>query len=147
MSLFSSCKWKIVDFFSKRVNLGLSNVHNEEEKVMNKLLSLGVFIIGTMIFSESHAQWGHQWPSGRIPVRIVTVTGHASGGSSYGDRSAACNRAYDRAENEVAKQCSYHRGYLLNVVSMGCDCRGPSRDLVCRANARGECEVEIRGRR
>lgn len=80
-------------------------------------------------------------------TRVITVVGRDSGGTSHGDRNAACNRAYSRAEYDAANSCASYRGYLISTRAAGCDCRrkpGSRDDYNCTATVYGDCEIRER---
>jgi hypothetical protein len=79
------------------------------------------------------------------PVRrVITVTNEGSGGTTGGDRGAACERANERALTGLAEVCGNQRGLLLNSSGGTCDCRkhpGSRDDYSCKVTAVGSCEI------
>jgi len=79
------------------------------------------------------------------PVRrVITVTNEGSGGTTGGDRGAACERANERAIAGLPAVCGNQRGLLLNSSGGSCDCRkhpGSKDDYSCKVVAIGSCEV------
>ncbi len=99
-----------------------------------KTLILAISVIASLMGSAAHA----------YPPRIVTVTGRGSGGTTNGDRSAACWRAEDRALYAVASSCSNMRGNLVSSYAQQCNCHkkpGSKDDYNCDVNAVGRCEI------
>lgn len=80
-------------------------------------------------------------------AREIRITGNGSGGTSHGDRDAACGRAYERAENDAYDQCDNRNGDPLSMTQGSCNCRrkpGTRDDYVCDATVRLTCEVACR---
>ncbi|NCN28001.1 hypothetical protein GW915_10535 [bacterium] len=91
-------------------------------------------ILASVLFSGA-AFAGHD--------RVITVVGNGVGGTTHGDKRAAC----DRAEDDAASECSSRRGYLEYVRERSCNCQkkpGSRDDYTCRASVYGDCY--IRGR-
>lgn len=80
-------------------------------------------------------------------AREVTIIGNGSGGTTHGDREAACGRAYERAENDALNQCERRDGYAVDLRQGSCGCRrkpGSRDDYNCDASVRLSCEVACR---
>ncbi len=80
-------------------------------------------------------------------ARTVRLTGVGAGGTTHGDRDAACGRAYERAQFDAEDQCYRKDGDVLDSVEEGCSCRkkpGSRDDYNCEARVRLSCEVQCR---
>lgn len=98
---------------------------------MKKLMVLSVLGISLM------AQASH----------VIRVQGYGKGGSTVGDRRAACGRAYERADDDAYFNCRHRNGYVQYVQENHCGCRvksGTRDDLVCEATVTAGCEVRYR---
>jgi len=74
--------------------------------------------------------------------RVISLTAPGKGGSTEGDRQAACQRASDRAFADVVGQCSRYRGNVQSTRYGSCNCRGPNRDLVCETHVVVSCVIQ-----
>ncbi len=72
---------------------------------------------------------------------VVTVQGHGAGGSTHGDKAAACQRANDRSIQDAYNSCSQQNGQVVNYSTSGCSCSGPSSNLKCVVNTTASCQV------
>ena len=109
---------------------------------MNKILS---FLLLTFVFGGVlHAADFHRGS------RVYSISGYGKGGTTRGDKRAACDRAYMRAEWDAEDTCHYdYDGWVLETRELGCSCRkkkGSKDDYNCEARVRTECEVERRHR-
>lgn len=80
-------------------------------------------------------------------ANIVRIIGNGSGGTTHGDREAACDRAYERAEDDAVNQCFRRDGDALDLSQGACHCRrkpGSRDDYACDATVRLNCEVACR---
>jgi hypothetical protein len=80
-------------------------------------------------------------------AKIVRITGEGSGGTTHGDREAACDRAYDRATDDAENQCFNRDGDVLGSERNSCSCRkkpGSRDDYNCEATVRLNCDVACR---
>lgn len=77
-------------------------------------------------------------------ARIVRVVGHGSGGTTNGDRDAACGRAYDRAERDAERSCDRRDGDILDYQDGDCRCHkkpGSRDDYNCDATVSASCSI------
>jgi hypothetical protein len=106
---------------------------------MNTKLTL-CFALSMVTLSASARPNPPQPP--RAP-RVVTLRAEGVGGSTEGNRRAACDRAVSRAPlGQIMRQCTQSmRGNILQSGYEACHCSGPSRDLKCRVNAYVDCAI------
>jgi hypothetical protein len=78
-------------------------------------------------------------------ARVIRVTGYGKGGTTEGDKRAACNRAYDRAEYDAESSCYRRYGNIIRMWENGCSCRrkqgGTNREYVCEAKIAADCDT------
>ncbi len=77
-------------------------------------------------------------------ARELSIMGKGSGGTTHGDREAACGRAYERAENDALDQCDLREAYATDIRQGSCGCRrkpGSRDEYSCDATVRLSCEV------
>jgi len=85
--------------------------------------------------------------------RIITVTGIGKGGTTTGDKDAARERAFSRAERDAVRNCERKDGYVLGFYydfydDSSCKKKSGTRDdYNCEAWVQADCEVERGGRR
>ena len=73
---------------------------------------------------------------------IITLTSQGSGGTTVGDKPAACERAQERAQFNLVEQCSQSHGNLLQFHFSSCRCRHISgQKYDCDMDAYGDCEI------
>lgn len=77
-------------------------------------------------------------------ARIVRIVGNGKGGTTNGDRDAACGRAYERAERDADRQCDRRDGEVLSTQDGNCHCRreaGSQDDYNCDATVEASCSI------
>ncbi len=77
-------------------------------------------------------------------ARIVRIVGNGSGGTTTGDRDAACGRAYERAERDAERSCDRRDGDVLDYQDGNCSCRrvpGSRDDYNCDATVTASCSI------
>ncbi|MEZ4813853.1 MAG: hypothetical protein R3A80_01430 [Bdellovibrionota bacterium] len=80
-------------------------------------------------------------------ARVVRLVGNGTGGTTHGDKEAACQRGYERAEDDAYNQCYRRDGDVLDSYEESCRCRkkpGSRDDYNCDATVRVSCEVACR---
>lgn len=91
------------------------------------------WLLSLVIMVSALPAWSARW----------RVSAEGSGGTTNGDREAACGRAADRALDGVYAQCSGRYERLLETWLDSCRCaRKPKTrdDYVCRQWAHGTCQ-------
>ena len=76
--------------------------------------------------------------------KVITVTGTGAGGTTVGDKNAACDRAQERAIDDAANSCSQHHGWVTSSQASSCSCKsegGSKKKINCRANATATCKL------
>ncbi len=94
----------------------------------------------TFLFSSAFAQF-HSFP---MPAKIIPLTAVGSGGTTHGDKDAACMRAEERAADDVEMSCYNRDGELTDLRLSACDCRkksGSKDDYNCEVTAFARCLV------
>jgi hypothetical protein len=87
------------------------------------------------VFLLSNVSWA------RPPWReVLYETG--VGGTKKGNRDEACDRAQERADNQLDDRCFSLRGHLYDVSFRECVCHhsGGKREYSCEVEGRGVCE-------
>ncbi|MEZ4813887.1 MAG: hypothetical protein R3A80_01605 [Bdellovibrionota bacterium] len=77
-------------------------------------------------------------------ARIVRIVGEGTGGTTTGDKPAACGRAYDRAERDADRKCDRRDGDVLDFQDGNCHCRkvsGSRDDYNCDATVTASCSI------
>ena len=77
-------------------------------------------------------------------ARIVYVTGQGTGGTTHGDKEAACDRAYERAENNADRKCDSRGGDVMDYDQNSCHCHkisGSRDDYSCDASVEASCSI------
>lgn len=85
--------------------------------------------------------------AGLAQARIVHIVGSGPGGTTTGDKEAACERAYSRAERDAERQCFNRDGEALSLRQEDCHCRreaGSRDDYKCTAEVTLQCDVACR---
>lgn len=76
--------------------------------------------------------------------RIVSIIGQGSGGTTAGDKNAACDRARERAYDDARFSCSARQGFPLDSTYSSCRCDrkpGTRDDYVCRTEINLNCRL------
>ncbi len=84
---------------------------------------------------------------GLVDARIIRISGNGTGGTTVGDKEAACERAYERAERDADRQCYDRDGESLGLRQDECHCRrkpGSRDDYTCEAEVTLQCDVLCR---
>jgi hypothetical protein len=112
-----------------------------KESFMTKLLSFTIALSGLAAgMPAAHAETF----AARRDTRVITIVGHGKGGTTVGDKAAACDRAYERAEDDAYDSCADERGYVLSTEDDSCRCTkksGSRDDYNCEARVYADCEV------
>lgn len=76
---------------------------------------------------------------------IVSIYKEGSGGTSSGDKTAACGLAEERAQEEARFDCSRRRGDVVDYTFGSCRCEkksGSRDDYTCRTTVNLSCELQ-----
>ncbi len=81
-----------------------------------------------------------------LAQQILPLTATGSGGTTTGDKVAACMRAQDRANINVTNSCFSKNGQLIDLRFSDCKCHkkpGSKDDYNCDIIAYGKCQLAI----
>ncbi len=73
---------------------------------------------------------------------VYSLTARGGGGTTVGDKNAACERARERAQADIYGQCSGYHGAITSLSYSSCGCKHMGgQKYNCDVDARAQCRV------